>query len=1153
MRKVHVPRALVLVFFLVVLSSTLATVNARQPAIEVVSKGNSHLKLLEIAKTLQLNDRILVWIDINATMDRFSNYYLPADPSVYGIKWVTITFAPDINKSKLFWCLAEIRVRDIEKILEIPWVFDITLVKVGGLSNEPFKESKLSPGLVEAIKRAIKHNTTLQIIIWIEKTTNLSKKVSDPHFIMDEIVCNVTTAIERNGGHLLRGYMKGCHTLSALLPAENITEIAENPYVKGIYLNGPVVIYGADNTACLYGRQMNKEHPSFIYGLTVLLITPNILMAKKKTKKNMLVLFVAIILSLTFFSQMIFPAQALDISTSAIRAPDVWATGNRGGGINVAIIDTGIDLNHNDFANAIVDRINIPDGSQNVQDTVGHGTHVAGIVAGRGTQNSIYRGVAWDAGLVIVRVVTNADLEPAVRWVINNSAVNNIRVIQSSVGPADIWGNPILGGDGLEHPYSIAMDDAVEEGIVVVQAAGNSGEGGSRTIASPGNAFNIITVGAIDDHNTQNINDDTLADFSSRGPTGDGRPKPDVVAPGVRIISCRAAGTDIRTIYDTYIDPDYVECTGTSMAAPHVAGTVALMLNANPNLTPAQVKAILRQTARLNDNLNELSVNDRGHGIIDAYAAVQLAQDVNNIDRDQMYDAWDASTPGRDLGWWCYDYLTFSVAAPSSFGISVREIDYHYRHPLGIGNTDYRLLWRLCAQHVWIDGIYYNLGNGMNKYLFSGPRIYEKGGGYVRMQAWYRVGSVRVQYYWYLHVDEMWLWLCYYGGSSWKTLIYMDIDIWDATNYPYLPSADETVLIERKVSGDVLLNVRDLYHTEYVQLDPYSLDDPVMWILRYGYFGNNPDMSTVSNKEYVYNRDLVIYYQGTSSYPGGWIYRKTDPLPAPDPTQNDAGSGGDAGNTFDAATSINPGSYKGILCNTEGDNGNDYYKFYVESGQKIYLSMTPPSGIDFDLQLYDPNGNLKAGSSYGAGYTDSISYTADSSGYWRARIYIFSGEAQYSFYVSVYWPGGGGCPILYVYNGTGYVCEGLLDIHNPEGIDVIYNHTLVSKPQRVNGAYLFKLVEHPQTHSYIDQVRLYAILEDKTLIELPLIYAWHSEDGNVLPQLLFSDDWKTDTLGANLNNGTSQSIDLKFAALSPNMKIIGFIFQIEGNNRIVKR
>ena len=133
----------------------------------------------------------------------------------------------------------------------------------------------------------------------------------------------------------------------------------------------------------------------------------------------------------------------------------------------------------------------------------------------------------------------------------------------------------------------------------------------------------------------------------------------------------------------------------------------------------------------------------------------------------------------------------------------------------------------------------------------------------------------------------------------------------------------------------------------------------------------------------------------------------------------------------------------------------------------------------------------------------------------------------------------GGCPVLYVYDGTKYFCEGLLDIHNPEGVDVVYEHALVSTPQRVRGAYLLRLVEHPQTHSYIDQVKLYAVLKDGRL--------------KVLPQMLNSDEWKVDTLGADHNNGTSQSIDLKFANPSPNLEIIGFMFQIEGNNQYEKR
>jgi hypothetical protein len=139
----------------------------------------------------------------------------------------------------------------------------------------------------------------------------------------------------------------------------------------------------------------------------------------------------------------------------------------------------------------------------------------------------------------------------------------------------------------------------------------------------------------------------------------------------------------------------------------------------------------------------------------------------------------------------------------------------------------------------------------------------------------------------------------------------------------------------------------------------------------------------------------------------------------------------------------------------------------------------------------------------------------------------------------------GGCPLLYVYDGSGYAYEGLLDIHNSQGIDIVRNHTLTAVPERVNNAYLLRLVEHPLTHSYIDQVRLYAILEDNTMVQLPLISAKHSTYGNVLPQLRFDDEWKTDT-------AANQVIDLRFSALWPNMKVASFLFQIEGNNMIVK-
>jgi hypothetical protein len=148
--------------------------------------------------------------------------------------------------------------------------------------------------------------------------------------------------------------------------------------------------------------------------------------------------------------------------------------------------------------------------------------------------------------------------------------------------------------------------------------------------------------------------------------------------------------------------------------------------------------------------------------------------------------------------------------------------------------------------------------------------------------------------------------------------------------------------------------------------------------------------------------------------------------------------------------------------------------------------------------------------------------------------------------------GGGGCPILSVYDGEDYENEGLLDIHNPEGLDVIAERILSTRPERVDGRYLLQLTEHPQTISHIDQVKLLARLRDGTTVQLSLLSAIHSTEGQVKGELLRSDDIRVDVLGADHNNGTSEYIDFEFVA-PMGLDIIDYIFIIEGNNVIIKR
>ena len=271
--------------------------------------------------------------------------------------------------------------------------------------------------------------------------------------------------------------------------------------------------------------------------------------------------------------------------------------------------------------------------------------------------------------------------------------------------------------------------------------------------------------------------------------------------------------------------------------------------------------------------------------------------------------------------------------------------------------------------------------------------------------------------------------------------------------------------------------------------------------------------------------------------------------------QNDAGSGGDAGNNQAGAVNVcnNGLTYYGTLYGSNPIDTLDFYNFTATSGRFIDIYMYPPSTGDFDLQLYDPAGNLRRTSrNNGSGVSEWIYFQADVTGTWSMSASWISGEGQYSFNVYVYSGGGGGCPYFYVYDGQVYVNEGLLNIHNADGIDVTTKQYLITTPKAVRGTYQFRLVEHPQTASKIDQVKLYAILEDRSLIPLPLVWARHSEDGNVFPQLLLSDDWRTEILGADHNNGVSQSIDLKFLALPPGFKTAGFLFVIEGNNMYVK-
>ncbi|MEW6032651.1 MAG: S8 family serine peptidase [Bacillota bacterium] len=294
---------------------------------------------------------------------------------------------------------------------------------------------------------------------------------------------------------------------------------------------------------------------------------------------------------------------------------DFGLTGDRDGAertytkddIVIAVIDTGIDPGHVDLDGGKIiawkDYIN---NRATPYDDHGHGTYCAGIAAGEGDGNAAYRGVATGAALIGLKVLNSSGsgsmstITAAVDWCITNKSTYGIEIISMSLGSSG-------SSDGTDS-LSQAVNRAAAEGIVPVVAAGNSGPA-KYTVGSPAAAEHAITVGAMADCGEKGF---SLASFSSRGPTADNRIKPDIAAPGVSIMAPKANTPN-----------SYVAYSGTSMATPFVAGTVALMLDADPSLTPAQVKSLLGQTSQ--DWCVSGKDIDYGAGRLDGYEAVRAA------------------------------------------------------------------------------------------------------------------------------------------------------------------------------------------------------------------------------------------------------------------------------------------------------------------------------------------------------------------------------------------------------------------------------------------------------------------------------------------------------------------------------------------------
>jgi serine protease AprX len=299
----------------------------------------------------------------------------------------------------------------------------------------------------------------------------------------------------------------------------------------------------------------------------------------------------------------------------SLTSDQVWSDYGTGKGVGVAVIDTGIAQDMDDFevakngngrapSRVVATAVTNPDAKTDT-DTYGHGTHVAGIVAGNGNNRDKrdplkgkYVGVAPDADLVSIKVsddkgnATILDVIYGLQFAVDFKDEYNIRVVNMSLESS-------VAESYKTDPLDAAAEAAWFSGIVVVAAAGNRGSDKDAVSYAPGNDPFVISVGAVDDKGTSKLTDDTLADWSSRGKTQDGHSKPDVLAPGSGIVSTLAPHSEFTSMCPTCIvGGEYIKAGGTSMSAPMVAGLAAIMLEDRPNLTPDRVKGMLMSSDR---------------------------------------------------------------------------------------------------------------------------------------------------------------------------------------------------------------------------------------------------------------------------------------------------------------------------------------------------------------------------------------------------------------------------------------------------------------------------------------------------------------------------------------------------------------------------
>ncbi|MCC7009887.1 MAG: S8 family serine peptidase [Acidobacteria bacterium] len=338
----------------------------------------------------------------------------------------------------------------------------------------------------------------------------------------------------------------------------------------------------------------------------------------------------------------------MSVTTQATGANQLWAgrsggnfSGLTGAGVGVAVVDSGI-AQHPDVENRVRLRVDFVNDGSGEADGYGHGTHVAGIIAGggkgsRGDEGTAYIGMAPGAELVSLRVLAAdgtgyvSDVILAIEWAIKHKDRYKLRVLNLSLGHEATQAYDV-------DPLARAVERAVAAGLIVVASAGNLGKSADGTavvgmVVSPGDTPGAITVGALNTHATVGRADDTVATYSSRGPVGDPedpsswRIKPDLVAPGNAVVAAGAYGSHLWNLLPERqvigaSGGTYLTLSGSSMATAVVTGAVAQVLQARPDLTPAQAKFVLQVTA---EQLPNAGLIEQGAGSLNVVLAAALA------------------------------------------------------------------------------------------------------------------------------------------------------------------------------------------------------------------------------------------------------------------------------------------------------------------------------------------------------------------------------------------------------------------------------------------------------------------------------------------------------------------------------------------------